>query len=227
MNNNRILHKYIAQALGSAFLALNLAACLPQTSQWDGNEVVMRNSVELVRIPHDVVFAADLTSMNPQEIKRLEGFLDHIDLTYGDKIFLDAPVDRQGNMTSHVQSRTQFIRNHLQKLGLDVADTVSAYGDAPSSNSVKVIVERYVVTPPGCPDWRQKAWPNYANAPTANLGCANQTALGLMVANPKDLVEGQDYIPSGSRTSDPAIKALHDGKVKWKAKTNETASVSQ
>jgi pilus assembly protein CpaD len=56
---------------------------------------------------------------------------------------------------------------------------------------VTVVVGRYVVIPPHCPDWRKPSQDDPSNTPSSNLGCASATNLGLMVADPGDLVYGE------------------------------------
>jgi pilus biogenesis lipoprotein CpaD len=69
--------------------------------------------------------------------------------------------------------------------------------DAWSRNRrVEVVLERYIVTPPACPDWSRRSGVDYANQPHTNFGCANETNLGLMIANPRDLVNGRKAGPA-------------------------------
>ena len=44
---------------------------------------------------------------------------------------------------------------------------------------------------PGCPDWSHTAEANEKNATNPNYGCATYGNLAAMVANPEDLVQGQ------------------------------------
>ena len=67
------------------------------------------------------------------------------------------------------------------------------------------MVERYVVTPPDCPDWTRQAVENHANAMPSNYGCASLTNLALMVADPRDLATGR---PLGPADADPALLAV-------------------
>lgn len=57
---------------------------------------------------------------------------------------------------------------------------------------VRVAVRRHQVTLPACPDWNVESGIGTANQTSTNWGCATAMNLGLMVANPGDLVEGRD-----------------------------------
>ena len=63
--------------------------------------------------------------------------------------------------------------------------------DAPDRETVKLIARRYVVTMPGCPDWTGRPGVNFNNTPSSNFGCATAVNLGLMVADPGDMVAGR------------------------------------
>ena len=49
-----------------------------------------------------------------------------------------------------------------------------------------------MATVPGCPDWGKRSDANYANATSPGYGCAVNGNLAAMVANPEDLLHGQE-----------------------------------
>ena len=79
---------------------------------------------------------------------------------------------------------------------------------------VRVVVERYVVTPPTCPDWSKPVGEDSQNSPGANFGCANTANLGMMVANPGDLLRGRNPGPADGTAVSAGIKRYRDGKVR-------------
>lgn len=60
-----------------------------------------------------------------------------------------------------------------------------------AENEVNLTVRRYLVTLPGCPDYTSRAGRTFSNQPHSNWGCATSTNLGLMIAEPGDLVVGR------------------------------------
>jgi len=53
-------------------------------------------------------------------------------------------------------------------------------------------VSRNAATVPGCPDWSGVSQPNFQNQSPTNFGCSVNAALAAQVANPQDLVHGQE-----------------------------------
>jgi pilus biogenesis lipoprotein CpaD len=79
---------------------------------------------------------------------------------------------------------------------------------------VSVLVERYVVTPPNCPDWSKPVGQDSENTPLANFGCANTANLGMMVVNPRELIRGSTPGPADGEAVSAAIKRYRQGKTK-------------
>jgi pilus assembly protein CpaD len=186
--------------------AMLLGGCLNTTSQWSGAEAEKRNTVEMVRLTHDVAVPAGAVGLDADAAAKLDAFMQGVNFGYGDRLIVDAGANASGG---------RAVTAYLQAKGLDVSPTPTPLGAATSDGMVRIGVERYVVTLPPCPDWRQPSWPNYTNAPSSNFGCANATALGLMVANPRDLVEGEDFAGPDGGLSATAITRYQEDKVKW------------
>lgn len=203
--------------IGALCAALALGACIPQTAQWSGTEPVKRNQVELVRFAHDVRFPASGASLTAAEAAAIGQFLESVQLRYGDRLALDLGQDAEGRVSAANSARAKAVRDHLASLGHELAAATVDHGAAPDAGTLRLVVERYVVTLPPCPDWRQPASPNYNNAPTGNLGCANVTALGMMVANPRDLVAPETYEPLSGEVQSRGVNKLNEDKVKWRA----------
>ena len=75
-------------------------------------------------------------------------------------------------------------------------------GSTIAADHMAVVVERYVVTPPDCPNWSKSPTGDHSNAMPSNFGCADATNLSLMVADPRDLLVGR---PLGPPRGDPAL----------------------
>ena len=54
-----------------------------------------------------------------------------------------------------------------------------------------MVLTRSTASVPGCPDWSASSDMNYNNATSTNYGCASNSNLAAMVANPQDLIKGQ------------------------------------
>lgn len=85
---------------------------------------------------------------------------------------------------------------------------------ADASAAVQVVVRRYTVTLPACPDYTQYPGNTFDNGKSSNFGCATATNLGLMVADPGDLIAGQDLAASNGQVQADAVQRYLDGKTK-------------
>lgn len=135
-----------------------------------------------VQYSHDVRFDGAVFAIDERE--RLEGFLGQINLRQSDGVYLVAgsrAVDRKLLLGDYLSSRGIAIKSRRSDFGMRI----------PDSDAVSIVVRRYVVTLPACPDWSGELT-TYNNVPTSNWGCATSTNLGLMVAEPEDLVRGRN-----------------------------------
>ena len=96
--------------------------------------------------------------------------------------------------------------------------------ETPVKGAVKVIVRRYIVTLPGCPDWTGGPG-TYTNMASRNFGCTTATNLGLMVADPQDLVVGRDPDISDGDYLATSIDRYRKGKTKQLINVNAGAFV--
>ena len=164
--------------------------CAGHMANYNGVEPQNRNEVEMVRVPYNIHFGNGILEMSEIEITKLNQFLATSNITYGDEFSMDFPLDRNGNLSDIDQKRQKYVSNLLKNSGLYLSKNVTPYGMEPSPNTGRLLISKYVVTPPECGDWTQNSYPNHEDASLNNLGCATRANLGRMVANPRDLVIG-------------------------------------
>jgi pilus assembly protein CpaD len=192
----------------SVCLALALGACNPPAPLWKaGDSQPKPLKVDYVRLTHAAVFSPKAARLSGEESEKLSAFLENAQVTADDHVYIESPGG------DHlVSQRIGQLAHQLSERGIG-ARTLPAKTSLPS-DQLTVIVERYVVTPPNCPDWSKDPVTNHDNEPSSNFGCATSTNLGLMVADPRDLVIGR---PMGPEEGPPAIAAVQRyraGKVK-------------
>jgi len=151
---------------------------------------------ELVQYGHDVAFAAGEARLTNGPRQRLDAFLARLEAGYGDRFYVVAGRGGKGEPKQAAarlaERRRQAIMAFLELRKLRVLPPRIEFGiDAPVRGAVKVIVRRYVVTVPGCPDWTGRPGVTFNNTPSSNFGCATAINLGLMVADPGDIVAGR------------------------------------
>lgn len=137
------------------------------------------------------------------EQQRLNGWFETMDLQYGDRIAIENP--------SQNPAVTNAIRDLAGRYGLMISDTAPVTSGYIQPGQARVVITRSTATVPGCPDWSAKSDMNYNNALSPNFGCAINSNMAAMVADPQDLLEGK----KGSSetlisTSNKAISTYRD-----------------
>jgi pilus assembly protein CpaD len=80
----------------------------------------------------------------------------------------------------------------------------------PGAGDAVVTFERYMAQVPECGDWSKNTASDWTNSPSSNFGCATQRYVGLMTADPQDLLRAQ-----GAQSHDNA--KLADTLAKYRA----------
>ena len=150
---------------------------------------IPERGVESVNAPvvarQDFVFdaAAPDGSLSPYEAARLNGWFSGLDLGYGDTVYIDGPFS-EGARADVAQVAGEY--------GLMVAQGSPVSGGPVGPGVVRVIVSRTRAFVPNCPNWSVPSQPNPQNRMHSNYGCAVNTNIAAMVANPQDLVHGRE-----------------------------------
>ncbi len=125
----------------------------------------------------------------------LTGWFESLSLRYGDHV----SVDTQG----YGPGARDAVAAVVARYGLLIDETAPiTQGDIPSG-SVRVIVSRMSASVPNCPDWSRPANPNFGGHALSNYGCATNSNIAAMVADPRDLISGR----AGSTSPDAATAA--------------------
>jgi pilus assembly protein CpaD len=187
-------------------LALALGACDSPIEQWQPIEAAKTNKVEFVRLDHSVRFAPGAATLAPAEARRLIAFVDDAEIAGGEEILLDATATDGLSQKRHAAIRSLLSRRGIRAVALTTG--VGRAGAHPgASDEVALQVERYVVTPPACPNWSKPPGGDPTNTVGSNFGCATATNLGLMVAEPRDLLVGRK---PGPADAEPALRAVQN-----------------
>ncbi len=185
------------------------AACTPipdsHNMHWSPPEAKKENKIDWVELEHDVLFEPGSKKISTAEQRRLRDFLARSKFGYGDKLFVSA-----GDF-AFADERRKAVNSALTGLGFR---TVSQLKDNDDSGAVTVVIGRYVVTAPNCPDWRKPADADRGNTTMSNHGCATVTNFGAMVANPQDLLRGRAMGPADGDAASLAIRRYKAGEIK-------------
>jgi pilus assembly protein CpaD len=186
-------------------IALGLSACGPET-----NRLTPVSNPSLYSVNQPVVqrtdFALDLAAgggVPASEKARLADWFESLRVGYGDRVYVDEAGygDRQSRAdVAEVAADYGLLLSH--------GAPVSAGSAAPGM--VRVIVSRTDASVPGCPVWEDEL----VGAPertASNYGCATNSNLAAMIADPNDLVLGQTGDDrGGSVQGSKAVKLYRD-----------------
>lgn len=187
----------LALALG---LGLGLAGCggMPtNTALYSVKQPV----VERTNMTFDVITTPRGLPVSEQQ--RLNGWFETLDLRYGDRISIENPGQNPAVAGA--------VRDLAARYGLMIADTAPITPGILEPGQVRVVITRSSASVPGCPDWSAKSDMNYNNGLSPGYGCAVNSNLAAMVADPQDLLEGKKG--SGETviaTSSKAISTYRD-----------------
>ena len=176
-------------------LGLSLAACggMPSNQSLYSTKQPV---VERTNYAFDVRSGAG--GLTVVEQKRLSDWFDAMDLRYGDRVAIDDPS--MSSATRDAISTLAGRRGILISDGAPVTEGYVAPGNA------RVVITRSTASVPGCPDWSDNSELNYNNATYPGYGCAVNSNLAAMVANPEDLIKGQEG--TGETTVMSSTKAI-------------------
>lgn len=190
---NRKMYRFASTALALAALT----ACGPVNRSFD---TVKTPVVSQSQLSHDLpVHSGGLGTAGAQA---LDNWFSTIRLGYSDRVTIDDP-DSFGS-----DQRRAAVAEVLGRYGLLLDQTAPITPGAVPAGSIRVIVTRSEARVDNCPDWDRKSHPEPAASTMSNFGCATQSNLAAMIADPNDLVAGNSYAGSDANTAVKAVDAL-------------------
>jgi pilus assembly protein CpaD len=161
-------------------LGLSLAGCVGGVAKNNSLESIHQPVVERVNYTLDVNTGSG--GLSYPEQRRLTGWLEAMDLRYGDRIAIDDPL-ASGATRSVVESI-------VAPYGLMLSETAPVTSGYVNAGMARVVITRSKANVPNCPDWSARSDANPLNATSSNYGCASNGNLSAMVANPEHLLKG-------------------------------------
>lgn len=172
------------------------AGCAQTAAQGPGLTAAHNPSIYSVHQPvvQRTDFLLDLAApdgLAPSEAGRLQGWLQGLQLDYGDRVWVD-----QGLGYGNSRAREE-VAAVVQSYGLLLNDSAPVTAGAVPPGAVRVVVSRMRASVPTCPDWSDARTGEPVSGTHSNYGCAINSNLAAMVADPADLVLGQAGSPTG------------------------------
>ncbi|GGB97413.1 hypothetical protein GCM10011494_14870 [Novosphingobium endophyticum] len=209
MRNSHFGHMPTMALAGRAALAfalgLGLAGCggVPTNRSMSS---VHQPVVEKVNYTLDVSTGSAGLAYGEQQ--RLAGWFDAMGVKYGDKVYVDA--------SSASDATRSAVEAVASRYGLLLSEEAPMTGGYVPAGTARVIVTRTRASVPGCPNWSSNSDFNPNNGLSSNYGCATNSNLAAMIANPEDLIRGAEttgntVVMSSSKAIDAYRKAAPTG----------------
>lgn len=168
------------------------------------------------------IFSFDVATLGgdlpPSEQGKLDGWFDAMGIAYGDRIAIEDPsLYGKGPATA-------AIRKMVERRGLMVSNAVPVTAGTVAPGYLRVTITRADAMVPGCPDWSARRSSTDKNATSSNYGCAVNSNLAAMVADPNDLIKGsRNETPDPSAATKP-IRVFRDREPTGKGELKQTAT---
>ncbi len=185
-------------------LGLSVTACGSTTA----NRSVYSERQPVVSKSNFVLdLAAGNGGLSTAEQNRLSGWFDALELGYGDRVSIDDP----GYSASSVAKAA--VESIVADYGLLISETAPVTEGYVPAGQLRVVVTRTKASVPGCPDFSHRSHTDFQARTSANYGCGTNGTLSAMIADPEDLVRGQDADGEDQAQASKAIRAYRDKKV--------------
>ena len=177
------MHTHTKRAATTA-IALSLGLALSACGDMPNNTSLYSVKQPVVeRSNYTLDLASNASGLSVPEMARLNDWFETIGLAYGDRIAIDDPMASPAVVedVAAVASRYGLLVSHG-------APVTEGYVDP---GNVRVVVTRSMAHVPGCPDWSDKGMTTLGNETSDGFGCAINSNMAAMIANPEHLLEGE------------------------------------
>ena len=138
--------------------------------------------------------------VSDSELNRLGAWFQSINARYGDRITIDAP---RGYASVAARTDVSRVAGDLGLLVSDQGAPVTEGEIAPGT--IRIVASRASARVEGCPNYANQGIDSPVRT-DSNYGCATNSNLAAMIANPDDLVRGQEG--SGRESAQVAGRAV-------------------
>lgn len=153
------------------------------------------------RTNYAIDLASDSSGIASADQVRLNDWFEVLGLGYGDRISID-------HGDAYVSSdAARDVSAAAARRGMMVADTAPTTPGVIAPGNIRVVVTRSQASVPSCPDWSTTHENNYNGGNHSNYGCASNSNLAAMIADPEDLVRGRESVRLDRNSGKAAINS--------------------
>ncbi len=175
----------------AASLAFTLAGCGAlgsNTTVYSTNQPVVQRTNYSLDVNID-----NVEGVSGFEQARIGEWFDAIKLDFGDRVAIDYG---NGFPDASVKGAVSEV---AARYGLLMSENAPVTSGNVAAGTVRIVVTRSSASVPDCPKWTKTTEANYNSANHPNYGCAVNSNLAAMVADPEDLVRGRESTTQNSR----------------------------
>lgn len=173
--NKRILSGALALSIGFA-----LAGC---GGMAENRSLYSVNQPVVERTNYTLDLQSGPGGLSVPEQQRLAAWFEAMDLRYGDRVSIEDPM-----MSGATREAVAEIAKRSGILLSDGAPVTEGFVEPGMS---RVVITRSTASVPNCPNWDARSDVNLNNATYPGYGCAINSNIAAMIANPADLISGQ------------------------------------
>ncbi len=176
-----IFMKRTAAAAIALSLGLGVSACSSSSSPANSSLNSVNQPV-VERSNYTLDLMASASGLTVPEQARLADWFETLGVGFGDRISIDDPMS-----SASVREDVAAVASRYGLLVTEGAPVTVGYVDP---GNVRVVVTRSTAYVPNCPNWSANASGNLGNNTSPNFGCATNSNLAAMVADPEHLLNG-------------------------------------
>ena len=170
----------IAATALTAPLALALAGCAGGIGKNSSLDSIHQPVVQRTNFTFDVNTGSG--GLSYPEQRRLAEWFDTLSLRYGDRVSIDDPMQSDATRSA--------VQTVASRYGLVIADGAPVTPGHIAAGTARIVLSRSSASVKGCPNWTSNNENNFHNAGSSNYGCAVNSNLAAMVADPEHLLKG-------------------------------------
>jgi pilus assembly protein CpaD len=176
--------------LATAVLAGITSGCTSIGATGTNTTIYSSNQPVVQRTNHAIDVNVDSYSgIPPIESQRVSEWFDALKLGFGDRIAVDFGNAGPNNAVKREVARLASLH------GMTMVDTAPVTAGDVVPGTARIVVTRSTASVPNCPNWSKHTESNYNSSNHPDYGCATNSNLAAMVADPEDLVRGRQSTP--------------------------------
>ena len=200
-------------AIGTA-LAASAASAKPPQRHGPQRGLDSLNQPVVQRTDFAIDFQSGDDGLSALDRSRLDGWFRSLDLGYGDRVFVDEGYGPGPARYDVARVAAEY--------GVLLSEGAPVTAGKVAPGGVRVVVSRSTASVPDCPNYRRNSGPS---STSSNYGCAVNSNLAAMIADPQDLVLGQAGSVAGDGTAGTkAIKVYREAQPTGAKGLNETST---